>query len=291
MIATLITLALAFTWLMRETNWLHIRLESTEYQRAHKTIAESSSDRTTGFEPENVGLTPTSATKTTETLTKPAIPARQPVKIDPAPQDETATPYYWKSPDDRQANLMLCRNNGRCPNTAKCKKTERWTYWKLPAKTIKAFGGTLNLNEGCNIQRALFLKSMAREVNRKTAMKVQTAKRQTCFIEDVRTGSHTEHVVAEYEVNGKHPEWTRIVEDYKTVYHDCLVSGEWLKAHEHDLDDYEPTIELSVEDKTLSIDGNYKKGMIGDFMSQYTTRARVGRKVVNLDVGIADTRK
>lgn len=26
-----------------------------------------------------------------------------------------------------------------------------------------------------------------------------------------------------------------LVEDFQTVYHDCLVSGDWLKAHEHDL--------------------------------------------------------
>lgn len=34
MIATIIILAIAFTWLLKETDLLRVRLESTEYQRA-----------------------------------------------------------------------------------------------------------------------------------------------------------------------------------------------------------------------------------------------------------------
>lgn len=106
-------------------------------------------------------------------------------------------------------------------------------------------------------------------------------------IEQVRTGSHNEFHATDDKGHGYH----NTVTDYKTVYHDCLVPKAWLKKHEHDLDGYEPTIEVSVDGKTLSLDGNYKQGMIKTFLADYTTKARIGRKSVNLDVGIADAQK
>lgn len=47
-----------------------------------------------------------------------------------------------------------------------------------------------------------------------------------------------------------------------------LVSRKWLAAHEHDVVP-EPTIEIAVEGKSLHVNGNYKAGMIKDFMRQY----------------------
>jgi len=81
-------------------------------------------------------------------------------------------------------------------------------------------------------------------------------------IEQVRTGSHTEFIATDDKGHGYH----NTVTDYETVYHDCLVPKEWLKAHEHDLDGYEPTIELIANGKTLSVNGNYKHGVIKDFV-------------------------
>ena len=53
MIFAFIFILIAWTWLMIETDMLRIHLLSG---------AESSSDRTSGFEPDDVGLNPTSAT-------------------------------------------------------------------------------------------------------------------------------------------------------------------------------------------------------------------------------------
>lgn len=112
------------------------------------------------------------------------------------------------------------------------------------------------------------------------------------LIERVRIGSHHEYVKWNHETNKydyaskpKRGYVHQVVEDFQTVYHDCLVSGDWLKAHEHDLDDYEPTIEIAVNGKTLNVNGNYKQGMIKEFMSQHTERVRAGKRVVTVAKG------
>ncbi len=81
-------------------------------------------------------------------------------------------------------------------------------------------------------------------------------------IEQVRTGSHQEFIATDDKGHGYH----NLVNEFKTVYHDCLVSKSWLKKHEHDLDGYEPTIDISIDGKALSVNGNYHKGMIRDFL-------------------------
>lgn len=103
------------------------------------------------------------------------------------------------------------------------------------------------------------------------------------IIERVRTGSHKEFVATDDKGHGYH----NIVIDYTTVYHDCLPGVEWLQAHEHDLDGYEPTIEITVDGKTLSVNGNYKQGVITNFMSQYTERVRAGKKTMTISKGDA----
>jgi hypothetical protein len=57
----------------------------------------------------------------------------------------------------------------------------------------------------------------------------------------------------------------------------------------HDLDEYEPTIEITVDGgKGISLDGDYKQGMIKDFLAGYTTKARIGKRIVRVDGGNAD---
>ncbi len=80
------------------------------------------------------------------------------------------------------------------------------------------------------------------------------------FVEQVRVGSHREWV----ETTPKHG-YHNTVTEYETVFSDCLPGKEWLKAHYKD--EYpEPTIELSVDGKILSLNGNYKKGMIKEWV-------------------------
>jgi hypothetical protein len=190
-------------------------------------------------------------------------------------------PYYykgdtygiecWKSPEQKEKHVILCHNDWRCPYRKQCQKVERWTGWKLPAKTIKAFNSTLNLAEGCNIQRALFLKSMARELKRKTTT-YQPPLFNHEFIYQVRVGSHHEYVrwnheTQEYDYASKPKAGYshRVVEDYNTNYRDCLPGKVWLKTHANDVLP-EPTIEITIDGKNLSVNGNYRKGMIRDFV-------------------------
>jgi hypothetical protein len=42
----------------------------------------------------------------------------------------------------------------------------------------------------------------------------------------------------------------------------CLFPIEWLEAHYQDHKDFEPTIELTVNEKSISFNGNYKTGCI-----------------------------
>jgi hypothetical protein len=92
------------------------------------------------------------------------------------------------------------------------------------------------------------------------------------FIREVRTGSHTEFIPRDNKGHGYH----RTVEEHKTEYADCIPGKEWLKAHEHDVIP-EPTIEITVDGgKSLHVNGNYKQGMIKDFLAPYV--GKVTRK-------------
>ena len=91
------------------------------------------------------------------------------------------------------------------------------------------------------------------------------------LIEHVRVGSHHEYMKWNQDTNEldirtrpKKGYSHRVVEDYKTFYHDCLVSKEWLREHEHTIP--EPVIEIKVSGKTLSVNGNYKPGIIKEFV-------------------------
>lgn len=177
------------------------------------------------------------------------MPARNPIDI----------PYYWKTPEDKEDHITLCVN---C--RLKCKdKSERWAAWKLPTKSIKAFDSMLNLNEGCNIYRAKFLKQIARDMKRK----VTTSSTQAplpAFIETVRIGSHSVF----HETTPKHG-YHQTVEETTTHYHDCLPGKAWLEEHCKDVLP-EAAIELRVDGEIkASINGNYKRGMIKELVKQY----------------------
>ena len=40
----------------------------------------------------------------------------------------------------------------------------------------------------------------------------------------------------------------------------------------------EPTIDIVINDKAVRFNGNYKKGVIEEFMANYTTTIRSGRR-------------
>ena len=82
------------------------------------------------------------------------------------------------------------------------------------------------------------------------------------FVETVSIGSHRE---LDNNPIYKHP-INRIVSDYTTIFHDCLCGKEWLEAHYNDHKDFEPTIELTVNERSISFNGNYKSGVIREFI-------------------------
>jgi len=187
------------------------------------------------------------------TVTRLLLPLGRP------PFDAIARPYSWKSSQELHDHMMLCQDYWHCPYSGKCKKTERWTGWKLPARTVKAFGSMLNFNSGCNIARALLLRDIAsvHKHNKPTATIKQLP---LTFVETVRTGSHRE----QFGMRGNR-KYYDAVNDYKTVFKDCLPGKAWLEAHYKD-EIPEPTMELIINGKEFSINGNYKTGMIRDLV-------------------------
>ncbi len=166
-------------------------------------------------------------------------------------------------------------------NEGYCGELKTYT---LPARTIKMYGSTLDLKGGCNRCRSKLLKEISREHRRKPSFKPCQLPAKA-FIKTVRIGSHREWV----ETTPKHG-FHRIVEEHTTKYSDCLPGKEWLKEHESDKYP-EPTIELSVEGKLLSVNGDYKKGVIKEFLKPYITKIRIGRKSAILAIGEADSDK
>ncbi len=168
------------------------------------------------------------------------------------------------------AELRIC-----CQSSSRKIYNEGWcgefkTY-TLPARTIKMYGSTLNLKEGCNRCRAKLLKEVAREQNKRAKLNFRPPQLRFDFIEKVKVGSHWEKE-RWTDYRGKKHVCNTIVVDYTSKYSDCLPGKAWLKEHEHDIDKYpEPLIELSVNGKDLSLNGDYKPGMIKNFVKANKT--------------------
>ncbi len=126
------------------------------------------------------------------------------------------------------------------------------------------------------------------QIIRQSVNKTSKPVQPSLFITRERVGSHQEWTCWNNETNKldiiskyKKGYSKRVVEEYATVYHDCLISKEWIKANEN-FKMPESTIEIIINDKALSVNGNYKKGLIGEFMSQYTQKARAGKKTITI---------
>jgi hypothetical protein len=66
----------------------------------------------------------------------------------------------------------------------------------------------------------------------------------------------------------------------------CLFPIEWLEAHYNDHKDFEPTIELTVNEKSISFNGNYKTGKIHDFCvlnAEVWERPRIKGKKIKVE--------
>ncbi len=106
----------------------------------------------------------------------------------------------------------------------------------------------------------------------KTSVK---ASKLPLLVSMVKTGQHKE--TETWTANdGKEYSCDNIVIDYKPEFDNCLIPKEWLEAHYKDIIP-EPTIEISIDGKSLSLNGNYKKGLIQTFMGEFTEKVRVGK--------------
>ena len=211
---------LAFAWLFYESNWLRIRLPVGKAQPIHPYFSYQ---------------------------------YRRPKVLQEQPKD---MPYPQMTTEQKEEHLILCQNcNDKCP----LRKDGRWLAWKLPARTIKAWDSTINLAEGCNVQRASLLKDIAKGLNRKPRASIYSSPLPG-FIEKCSVGSHIDHIKGQRGYRGGRG-YSVIVSDYETIYHDCLPGKKWLKAHEHDHDDYQPEIQISYDGIPINHNGNLKEAI------------------------------
>ncbi len=77
-------------------------------------------------------------------------------------------------------------------------------------------------------------------------------------------GSHQDFIATDNKGHGYH----KTIEEHTTHYRDCLPGKVWLKKHAKDKY-LEPTIVITVDGKSLSVNGNYKQGKIKEFMGHY----------------------
>lgn len=101
---------------------------------------------------------------------------------------------------------------------------------------------------------------------RSTIEKIQTTKHKPSQL--VKAPCNTQITLANLD------SWGKPIKD-KDAQTYGLVSKEWLEQHIND--EYpEPLIEISVDNgQSLHVNGNYKKGLIGDFIDQYKAPKKV----------------
>lgn len=59
-----------------------------------------------------------------------------------------------------------------------CRQGDRFFAWRIPARTVKLYGSTINFKEGCNLYRAKLLKRIVAEQKRKA---LPSYKRQSAY--------------------------------------------------------------------------------------------------------------
>jgi len=60
-------------------------------------------------------------------------------------------------------DCIMMRDRCRADNCKECRKSDaRWFGWKIPARTVKIAGSTINFNAGCNLYRAKMLRDIVK---------------------------------------------------------------------------------------------------------------------------------
>ncbi len=227
MIATIIIVSLALVWLLVETDFMHVRLPCGAVSKSVIT------------------------TSTLELKTKPLEIPRNDI-IPPIlllPEVCQLTKIQREFADTKY------RDSWRYGTSYNIIRQDSYQQMIIGNQTITLNATSPNLYE------------LIAEVSKVQTEKPRKPSYRPCrlpedaFIETIRTGSHNEF----HETTPKHG-YNVTVSDFTTHYHDCLPGKKWLKAHINDHKEFEPTIELMVSGKTLTINGNYKTGMIKQAM-------------------------
>ena len=70
---------------------------------------------------------------------------------------------FLKYGDDALQLCQQCQYGSRLTSWRSCgKDKEVWFGWRLPARTVRINGSTINFKEGCNLYRAKLLKDIAK---------------------------------------------------------------------------------------------------------------------------------
>jgi len=142
-----------------------------------------------------------------------------------AVKEKTEIPYNWKSD---KSPMILCHSCNR-----RCARYKGYGFaWKLPGRTITLYGSTVTLEEQCNVLRARIIKDVRNEQRRKNIRLSLVP--IPAFVRQVRLGSHR-------------LKYRGIIEDFKTVYDDCIPGKDWLEANHNNV--------LPEQSITLMVDG------------------------------------
>ncbi len=165
--------------------------------------------------------------------------------------------------DKEREQIRIYRASHECPI---CHKT--FENPVVETKTIVAGNSTCHVT-GCPDCLEKWRKDIDKSQTNTIRQPVIKTTQLPMFITQERTGSHRDWI----ETSPKHG-YHKTVEEFTTYYHDCLCGKDWLKEHA-DFKCPEPTIEISINDKAISVNGNYKKGMIAGFMKNCTGRLKM----------------
>jgi hypothetical protein len=257
MLTTILIISLAFVWLLLETRCLTIRLTGDVTHFVDTWTPYYKELLARDNRPHNISRTRAEWDIYNEQH-----------------KDELEQEYLEREREQEERRLYRARHE--------CKLCVK-TFENPVIETMEfKYGNSTCHVAGCHDCLEKYRKAIEKSQDDKIRQPIQNHSKPSqppLFITTERVGSHREWI----ETSPKHG-YHRTIDDFETIYHDCLVSKTWLKEHEH-FEYPEPSIDITIDGKTLPVNGNYKKGLIAGFMEQYTTRVRAGKKTMTIVKG------
>lgn len=138
MIALLI-IGLALAWLGFETDWMTVRLPVGKDSNFQASLA-------------------------TYYWNKPTVisPITEQANTEPVNEPKSQGKWQFSKFGDNCITSDRLGNYCHINHCRLCHQGDRFFAWRIPARTVKVFGSTINFKEGCNLYRAKLLKDMAK---------------------------------------------------------------------------------------------------------------------------------